>query len=62
MTIKTFFFVLFLTGLLIFSVMGTRYGIGLTEASKDDPVNVREGTAQPGRSRAGRFWLFRSGK
>lgn len=61
MTIKTFFFVLFMAGLLVVSIFATRTGLGITEAGKD-PVNVREGTAQPGHSRAGRFWLFRSGK
>jgi hypothetical protein len=62
MTIKTFFFVLFLSGLLAFSVFATRRGFGITEASKEDPKSVREGTAQPGHGRSGRFWLFRSGK
>jgi len=58
MTIRTLYFVCFLAGLLFFSVLGTRSGLGLPEASKES-VSQREGSTH-GRSqpRAGRFWFY----
>jgi len=57
-----FTFFAFMSGLAVFSFIGTNRGLGLPEARKE-AVSLRQGSSHsPRHRRAGRFWFFHRGK